>query len=132
MYKPIDKLQYSFLDFNQPMRLHMNPDNRWIKMADCIPWDEFEIKYAGRRIEDYAGKIVDKANEFICLTRPYNLLTKDNKVFTSLECTNEEFENNIHKIIEENKREIFKDTKDKSLDEIAKADAKLNPFNFNS
>lgn len=47
MYKPIDKLQYSFLDFNQPMGLHMNPNNRWIKMADCIPWDEFERKYAG-------------------------------------------------------------------------------------
>lgn len=100
---------------------------------ETLPHDaQFEIKYAGRRIEDYAGKIVGKANEFICLTRPYNLLTKDNKIFTSLECTNEEFENNIHKIIEENKREIFKDTKDKSLDEIAKTDAKLNPFNFNS
>ena len=40
MYKPIDKLQHSFLDFNQPMGLHMNPNNRWIKMADRIPWDE--------------------------------------------------------------------------------------------
>ena len=47
MYKPIDKSQHSFLDFNQPMGLHMNPNNRWIKMADSIPWDEFEIKYAG-------------------------------------------------------------------------------------
>lgn len=46
MYKPIDKLQHSFLDFNQPMGLKMNPENRWIKMADLIPWDEFEIKYA--------------------------------------------------------------------------------------
>lgn len=46
MYKPINKLQHSFLDFNQPMGLHMNPENRWIKMADAIPWDEFEIKYA--------------------------------------------------------------------------------------
>lgn len=46
MYKPIHNLQHSFLDFNQPMGLHMNPDNRWIKMADRIPWDEFEIKYA--------------------------------------------------------------------------------------
>ena len=36
MYKPIDKSQHSFLDFNQPMGLHMNPDNRWIKMADRI------------------------------------------------------------------------------------------------
>ena len=46
MYKPIDKLQHSFLDFNQPMGLHMNPDNRWIKLADRIPWDAFEVKYA--------------------------------------------------------------------------------------
>ena len=43
MYKPIDKQQNSFLDFNQPMGLHMNPDNRWIKLADRIPWDVFEI-----------------------------------------------------------------------------------------
>ena len=24
----------------------MNPDNRWIKLADRIPWDTFEAKYA--------------------------------------------------------------------------------------
>mgnify|MGYP002957029927 CR=1 FL=1 len=39
-------LQHSFLDFNQPLGLHMNPDNRWIKLADRIPWDTFEVKYA--------------------------------------------------------------------------------------
>ena len=46
MYKSSEKIQHSFLDFNQPMGLRMNPNNRWIIMADCIPWDEFEIKYA--------------------------------------------------------------------------------------
>lgn len=46
MYKKTDRSQHSFLDFNQPMELHMNSDNRWIKMADRIPWDEFESKYA--------------------------------------------------------------------------------------
>lgn len=46
MYKSSEKIQHSFLDFNQPMGLQMNPNNRWIIMADCIPWDEFEIKYA--------------------------------------------------------------------------------------
>ena len=45
MYKSDNKLQSSFLDFNQPMGLHMNPENRWIKMADMIPWDVFEKKY---------------------------------------------------------------------------------------
>ena len=46
MYKPINKLHHSFLDFNQPMGLHMNSDNRWSKLAGRIPWDEFEVKYA--------------------------------------------------------------------------------------
>ena len=42
MYKSDSRLQSSFLDFNQPMGLHMNPENRWSKMADMIPWDLFE------------------------------------------------------------------------------------------
>ena len=46
MYKPVDKLQHSFLDFNQPLGLKMNPENRWIRLADSIPWDELERKYA--------------------------------------------------------------------------------------
>lgn len=46
MYKPVNKLQHTFLDFNQPLGLHMNLNNRWIKMADSIPWDVFEEKYA--------------------------------------------------------------------------------------
>lgn len=46
MYKKGDKNTFSFLDFNQPLGLHMNPDNRWIRMADLIPWDELEDKYA--------------------------------------------------------------------------------------
>jgi len=46
MYKFGDKLQHSFLDFNQPIGMHLNPENRWVKLADQIPWDYFETKYA--------------------------------------------------------------------------------------
>lgn len=46
MYKSTDNSQSNFLTFNQPLGLHMNPQNRWIKMADSIPWDIFEEKYA--------------------------------------------------------------------------------------
>ena len=42
MYKSTDNTQNNFLSFNQPMGLHMNPENRWIKMADAIPWAIFE------------------------------------------------------------------------------------------
>ena len=46
MYKCNDNSQSNFLSFNQPLGLHMNPENRWIKMADAIPWEIFEKKYS--------------------------------------------------------------------------------------
>ena len=46
MYKYTDNTQSNFLDFNQPIGLHMNPENRWVKMADAIPWGVFEKKYS--------------------------------------------------------------------------------------
>ena len=36
VYRPLDKLQHSFFDFNQPLGMHMNPKNRWIDLADRI------------------------------------------------------------------------------------------------
>lgn len=46
MYRPLDKIQTSFFDFNQPPSMHMNPNNRWIALANRISWDVFEAKYA--------------------------------------------------------------------------------------
>ena len=52
MYKAKDKSEYSFFDFNQPLGMHMNPENRWIRLAELIPWDEYEEKYASRFMSD--------------------------------------------------------------------------------
>lgn len=46
MYKRDKGKQITFEDFNQPMGLKMNPENRWIKMAELIPWEKFETEYA--------------------------------------------------------------------------------------
>ena len=46
MYKTSDKSQPSFLDFNQPLELRMNPANRWVQLANKVPWDILEEKYA--------------------------------------------------------------------------------------
>ena len=45
MYRSPDR-QISFTDFNQPQGLQMNPENRWIKKAEMIPWDTIEKEYA--------------------------------------------------------------------------------------
>ena len=45
MYKYRSK-QISFTDFNTPIGMKLNPNNRWVKKAEMIPWDEIEQRYA--------------------------------------------------------------------------------------
>lgn len=47
MYIKNQHRQFRFSDFNQPVGLKMNPENRWVKKAEMIPWDELEDQYAG-------------------------------------------------------------------------------------
>ena len=47
MYKFDRNHQFSLSDFNQPIGLKMNPDNRWVIRAATIPWREIEDRYAG-------------------------------------------------------------------------------------
>ena len=39
--------QISIIDFGQPMGMQLNENNRWVKKAELIPWDEIENQYAG-------------------------------------------------------------------------------------
>ena len=45
MYKYRSK-QISLTDFNTPIGMKLNPNNRWVKKAEMIPWDEIEQRYA--------------------------------------------------------------------------------------
>ena len=38
--------QISITDFGQPAGMHLNENNRWVKKAEMIPWDEIEKRYA--------------------------------------------------------------------------------------
>ncbi len=46
MYKFERYRQLGLADFNQPVGLKMNPENRWVKKVATIPWDAIEEKYA--------------------------------------------------------------------------------------
>ena len=39
--------QMSLMDFGQPMGMQLNENNRWVKKAALIPWEEIEKRYAG-------------------------------------------------------------------------------------
>ena len=45
MYKKDRLRQLGLTDFNQPIGLKMNPENRWVKKAETIPWIAIEESY---------------------------------------------------------------------------------------
>lgn len=59
MYKVLPK-QISFEDFNQPVGLKMNPENKWVKKAALIPWDEIEHEYA-KLFKGFNGQVAKPA-----------------------------------------------------------------------
>ncbi|SDM02319.1 hypothetical protein SAMN05660299_00001, partial [Megasphaera paucivorans] len=59
MYKTPSK-QLSFEDFNQPLGLQMDPNNRWIKKAEFIPWNLVEKKYK-KLFKGFKGQVAKPA-----------------------------------------------------------------------
>ena len=66
MYRPIDKLQHSFLDFNQPMGLHMNPYLQYFiglpGFQEEAPFDASTLVLFRKRI---SAEMLMEANEYL-------------------------------------------------------------------
>jgi len=46
VYRKAELALLSPSDFELPSCGRLSPDNRWVKMAELIPWSEFEAEYA--------------------------------------------------------------------------------------
>ena len=46
MYKFEREKQLTLEDFDQPLGMKMNPENRWVIKASIIPWETFEAEYS--------------------------------------------------------------------------------------
>lgn len=46
MYKYQDIVQYSIYDFILPFGGHLNPDNRWVRLAQEIDWKIIDDEYS--------------------------------------------------------------------------------------
>jgi IS5 family transposase len=55
MYRKETTKQIVFHDFILPFGGTLNRNNRWIKLAELIPWEEFEEKYAEQFSESGLG-----------------------------------------------------------------------------
>ncbi|NEZ56462.1 IS5 family transposase [Adonisia turfae] len=52
MYRQSSPGQLSFHDFYLPFGGKLSPENRWVKLAEMIPWEEFESTYSSQFSED--------------------------------------------------------------------------------
>ena len=52
MYRQSSPGQLSFQDFYLPFGGKLSSENRWVKLAEMIPWEEFESTYASQFSED--------------------------------------------------------------------------------
>lgn len=55
MYRQESPKQLSFEDFYLPFGGHLDPNNRWVRLAELIPWDEFEESYADQFAQSGQG-----------------------------------------------------------------------------
>ena len=55
MYRKESKSQLKFEDFYTPFGGHLRKNNRWVKLAEMIPWEELEEKYAKQFAESGMG-----------------------------------------------------------------------------
>lgn len=55
MYRQESSKQLSFEDFYLPFGGHLDPNNRWVRLAELIPWDEFEESYADQFAQSGQG-----------------------------------------------------------------------------
>jgi hypothetical protein len=46
MYRKAESVPREPFDFELPFEGRLSTDNRWVKMAQLIPWSEFESNYA--------------------------------------------------------------------------------------
>jgi hypothetical protein len=55
MYRREHRNQLSFEDFFLPFGGKLSGDNRWVKLADLIPWEELEDDYASQFCKDFGA-----------------------------------------------------------------------------
>ena len=60
MYRKADQSELTPENFELPVSVKLLPDNRWVIMAELIPWGEFEAEYA----ENFSEKMGAPAKPF--------------------------------------------------------------------
>lgn len=69
MYRSTEPRQLEFPDFYLPFSGHLDPDNRWIALAQLVPWELAEQIYhqelTRRQKDSVILRLVDACRRFV-------------------------------------------------------------------
>ncbi len=58
--------QVKIEEFSTPFEMNMDPDNRWVKLASKVPWDELAtIYHKSMDNNEYLQELTEKAQQMI-------------------------------------------------------------------
>src|SRR5437660_62222 len=75
MFKYQSQSQLSF--FKTPFEQHLNSENRWVQLADNIPWDELVKMYNNKLSKDFGAPGIDARKVIGALIIKHKLCLSD-------------------------------------------------------
>jgi hypothetical protein len=66
MYRREHRHQLSLADFFLPFGGQLSRDNRWIKLAELIPWNELEDYYAAQFCKGFGAPAKPTPFDWVC------------------------------------------------------------------
>ena len=85
MIKYTPSTQFSLLDFKHPFGVELDLNNRWVKLADSLPWDELVCIYAKSLSKNFGRKGIDARLAIAALIIKHKLVLSDEAVIESLQ-----------------------------------------------
>jgi IS5 family transposase len=76
--------QVSLLDFKHPFGVELDHQNRWVKLAETLPWDELVCIYAKRLSKHFGRKGIDARLAIAALIIKHKLGLSDDEVIQTL------------------------------------------------
>ena len=64
MFRKRDRNQISFWESNKRFVVNINPENRWVKLSEIMPWDKIEDHYAQNMCEDNGREAISSRIAF--------------------------------------------------------------------
>lgn len=85
MVKKSNFNQIKIEDFKDPIQKELNPENRWVKLAESLPWDKLEEIYSKKMSKDHGRPGIDARRVIGALIIKHKLNLSDEETIKTIQ-----------------------------------------------